>query len=281
MVRSSDEGKTWTTPEILFDDADDNRDPHIAQLDDGSLICTFFSWSSKEPPMKSAKNFTWDYFNKVKKLSGTQMVRSTDGGKTWEKTAHTITDGWVCSAPVRQLSDGTCMLGLYGENPPTGATIRSSDHGKTWDAPAIIPAPKGVSLDAETDWIRLNDGTLFAALRQSKNDMYFSTSSDEGKTWAEARDIGFAGHCPHLNRLSTGEIILSHRVPNTSIHISRDECKTWQGPFEIDSCIGAYPSTVELKDHSVLIIYYSEGAGSEIRAQRFKLTENGIEKLAL
>ncbi|HTL29792.1 MAG TPA: DUF4838 domain-containing protein, partial [Tepidisphaeraceae bacterium] len=113
MVRSSDEGKTWTAPEVLFDDPDDNRDPHIAQLDDGSLVCTFFSWSSTEPPLKSAKDFTWPYFNKVKRLSGAQMVRSTDGGKTWEKTARTIAKPWVCSAPVRQLSDGTCILGLY------------------------------------------------------------------------------------------------------------------------------------------------------------------------
>jgi hypothetical protein len=279
MVRSSDEGKTWTAPQVLFDDPDDNRDPHIAQLDDGSLICTFFSWSSTKPPLKSSKEFTWDYFNKVKRLSGAQMVRSTDGGKTWEKQATTLQKGWVCSAPVRQLSDGTCILGLYGER--TGASIRSTDHGKTWDAPAVMKAPPGVSLDAETDIIQLKDGTLFAALRQSKNDMYFSTSTDQGKTWADAKDIGFPGHCPHLNRLSSGEIILCHRVPNTSIHISRDECKTWQGPIEIDNCIGAYPATVELKDHTVLIVYYSEGNGSEIRAQRFKLANNGIEKLPL
>src|SRR5207247_1259395 len=35
MVRSTDEGKTWSAPSVLYDDADDNRDPHIAQLDDG------------------------------------------------------------------------------------------------------------------------------------------------------------------------------------------------------------------------------------------------------
>ena len=41
---TSDEGATWTKPAVLFDDEDDNRDAHIAQLDDGSLICTFFSY---------------------------------------------------------------------------------------------------------------------------------------------------------------------------------------------------------------------------------------------
>ena len=101
------------------------------------------------------------------------------------------------------------------------------------------------------------------------------------ESWSEAQDIGFQGHCPHLNRLSTGEIILSHRVPQTSIHISRDDAKTWQGPYIIDSCNGAYPATVELKDHTVLIVYYTEGPGSVIRARRFKLTPDGIAFLPL
>jgi len=158
---------------------------------------------------------------------------------------------------------------------------RSIDGCKTWQNPIPIVTPTGVALDAETDLIQLKDGSLYAALRSSKADMHFATSSDEGLSWTPAADIGFKGHCPHLLRLSSGEIILSHRVPNTSIHISRDECKTWQGPYEIDSCIGAYPSTVELKDGTALIVYYTEGAGSHIRAARFRVKGDGIELLPL
>jgi hypothetical protein len=139
--------------------------------------------------------------------------------------------------------------------------------------------PPGVSLDAETDIIELKDGRLFAALRHSKENMHFSTSPDAGKSWSPAADIGFKGHCPHLARLSTGEILLSTRIPQTELRISRDETKTWQGPFEIDHVFGAYPATVELKDKSVLIVYYTEGKDSHIRARRFKLTDAGIEFL--
>jgi hypothetical protein len=286
MVRSSDEGRTWSAPQVVFDDVDDNRDPHIAQLDDGSLVCTFFSWQLKGDRLKSKSAFDWKAFPKISRLHPAQMVRSMDEGKTWETTAHTIAPkGFVCSAPVRQLPDGTCVLGLYGSDKANkvevGATIRSTNRGGTWSAPVIIHAPPGVSLDAETDLIRLTDGRLFAALRSSKQDMHYAISTDEAKSWSEAKDIGFKGHCPHLLRLSSGEIILSHRVPNTSIHISRDDGKTWQGPYQIDSCIGAYPATVELKDHSVLIVYYSEGPGSVIRARRFKVTPDGIEFLPL
>ncbi len=213
------------------------------------------------------------------------MVTSHDNGKNWDTKARSLFPAWVCSAPVRQLPDGTCVLGLYGDNPEThlniGGSARSTDHGLTWEAPVEMKSPPGVSLDAETDIIRLTDGRLYAALRSSKQDMHYAISDDGAKSWSEAKDIGFQGHCPHLNRLSTGEIILSHRVPLTSIHVSRDDAKTWQGPYQIDNCNGAYPATVELKDHTVLIVYYTEGEGSVIRARRFRLKPDGIEFLPL
>ena len=46
-------------------------------------------------------------------------------------------------------------------------------------------------------------------------------------------------------------------------------------------CIGAYPATVELKDGTVLIVYYTEGKDSDIRARRFKVKPDGIEFLAV
>jgi sialidase-1 len=283
MTRSSDDGHTWSQPAILFDDPDDNRDPHIAQLDDGSLLCTFFSWHHKGPRYKSIKDFTWKSFHENAIAVGASFVRSRDGGQTWEKSANLIASGWFCSAPVRQLPDGTCLLGLYSEEAKTRnyrpGVVRSSDRFKTWDPPIRIPTPPGAALPAETDIIRLSDGRLYAALRGEKIHMHYSISADEGKTWSIAQDIGFDGHCPHFNRLSTGQIILSHRLPHTSIHISSDECKSWQGPYEIDSCIGAYPSTVELKDHTVLIVYYTEGGDSHIRARRFRVIPDGIEFL--
>jgi sialidase-1 len=39
----------------------------------------------------------------------------------------------------------------------------------------------------------------------------------------------------------------------------------------VDETLGAYPSTVELKDGSVLVVYYEEGQGSGIRAYRFRV----------
>jgi sialidase-1 len=49
----------------------------------------------------------------------------------------------------------------------------------------------------------------------------------------------------------------------------------------VDGVGGAYPSMVNLKDGSVLIVYYEEGGGSNIRTKRFRATPDGIEWLVL
>jgi hypothetical protein len=271
IVRSSDEGRTWTEPAVLYDDADDNRDPHVAQLDDGTLVCTFFSLRPKKDGAADD--------------AGVQVVTSRDDGRTWDAEARSVFPEWACSAPVRQLPDGTCVLGLYRGDEKTGLSIagtaRSTDRGRTWEPPVAIKAPQGVGLNAETDVIRLTDGRLYAAMRSFTDDMYYATSDDQAKSWSAAKKAGFPAHSPHLTRLADGAIVLSHRLPRTSIHVSRDDARTWKGPYQIDSCIGAYPAAVELKDHSILIVYYTEGGGSAIRVRRFNLKPDGLEFLPL
>lgn len=264
MVRSGDEGRTWSEPAVLYDDERDNRDPHLAQLSDGTVICTYFDyWKDGEQTRYR-----------------TMAVRSTDGGQTWAAQGQPVTpEMWAESAPVRQMPDGTLLLGVYAEgaNGSFGGVVRSTDGGRTWGAPIPIGKEANLPLDAETDVIRLKDGTLYAALRSSSINMHYATSSDLGLTWSAVRDIGFKAHSPHFTRLSDDTIIMTHRLPATAMHLSRDECRTWQGPYLIDSVGGAYPATVELKDKTVLAIYYEEGEGSAIRAQHLRLTPEGIE----
>lgn len=274
MTRSADEGRSWSEPVVIYDDEYDNRDPHIAQLSNGTLICSFFSLRQKAGHPEEYEGM------------GAQIIRSRDGGHTWETTGEAIqTDvgRWVCSAPVRELPDGTCLLPIYhqDEDGAWGGIVRSYDHGETWSREVTIGKESGLFLPAETDVILLQDGSLYAALRgDQEKHMHFATSPDLGLTWSPVQDIGFIAHAPHFNRLSSGEILLVYRGANTNLRISRDEGKTWIGPYIIAPEWGAYPATVELKDGSILAIYYTDGDGSTVRALRFALPSD-IQPLPL
>ena len=263
---SRDEGRTWNEPSALYDGPHDDRDPSIVQIKNGRLICNFFSLGKSDDPAKR-----WIGH-------GSWIVTSDDLGRTWSKPRQVAADAY-CSAPIRELSDGRLILGTYREtnNSAHGAVIFSDDGGDTW-SDVIDIDNGGHRLDAETDIIELADGTLYAAQRPT---MCSSLSKDRGRTWSVSKPMGFAGHCPYFLRTHDDIILLAHRVPSTSLHYSLDDCKTWSKNVSVDRVGGAYPSMVNLKDGSVLIVYYEEGGGSNIRAKRFRVTRDGIEWLFL
>ncbi|WP_372936668.1 sialidase family protein [Mariniphaga sediminis] len=323
LTRSEDEGKTWSNPVVIYDDVNDNRDPHINQMNDGTVVLSFFSLEfevseasgsdentpvyTKEQVAKYGNNPDLLHEQQPENLKkkvrptgsgkwetkGPYVLKSFDNGKTWEnegKFIATSKPGWNCSAKVKEMPDGTWLLPVYRSEPSIsaawGGVIPSSDRGKTWDA--VIPVGKEANLvlAAETDIILLKDKTLYAALRGDRSvvNMHYATSKDFGKTWTPVSDIGFVGHAPSFTRLKSGAILLSYRAfceengYYTGLRISRDEAQTWEGPYLADKTPGAYPSTVELKDGTILIIYYEEGAQSSIRALRFKMPQLTHEK---
>ena len=258
-VRSSDEGRTWSDPTVVVDTPLDDRDPSVTQLSDGRLLCNFFTYTE-------AAGFH------------VAVVESNDLGKTWSEPhfPEVAQQGnFACSAPITELPSGELLLPVYYEIPSSAKAglLRSFDGGRTWPELTIIDHTSTHRHDAEPHIIRLPDGRLFTALRPC---MCLAFSSDQGHTWT-VREAGFPGHCPHALVHSSGLLLLAHRLPETSLHLSADLGQTWQGPFVLDHVGGAYPSMVELRDGVVLCVYYEEGPGSAIRAVRFKPRPDGID----
>jgi len=260
---SRDQGRTWSEPEVIYDGPYDDRDPSVMQMSDGRILCNFFSLKPKE-----GGGYTG---------LGTWLIISSDQGKTWSE-AKCLVEDYYCSSPIRPFTATHLMLGLYraDDKDANGAVIISKDSGLTWSTPYDIDNG-GLRLDAETDVIFRPKRGFYAIQRAAEESMRYSISQDGGRTWSPSEPVGFPGHSPYLYRSPKGIVVCAHRKPKTSFHYSLDECDTWSNNVEVDNVGGAYPSMATRIDGNVLIVYYEEGDGSNIRARYFRIDrEKGV-----
>lgn len=198
-IISKDEGKTWSVPRLILNTPEDERDPSISCLPDGTLLCNYFTYG-KDQDIETC------------------LIRSKDGGQTWS-APEVILPGYATSTPIRRLRSGRLVMPVYtvdGSGKRAYAAVcLSDDNGRHWSNPHAIGLKAGKIID-ETDVYERKDGTLLAVCREV---MVGSESKDRGETWGEVFPLGFVGHCPYLLMTRSGVLLLGHRVPNTSLHL--------------------------------------------------------------
>jgi len=275
-VRSADDGETWDPAEVVADTPWDDRDPSITCLENGRLLCNWFTYYGGRDEARPGN--TTHY----KEL---WLSASDDHGRTWSEPhliPGTADAYWGCSSPIIELRDGDLLWPIYREytNPLRNwsAVIRSGDGGETWSEPVWVDETNADN--DEPALLELPSGRTLCLMRTNGGDsMWRSVSDDGGLTWRPSEKVGFPGQAPYLFRTEEGVILLGHRVPGTSLHTSLDDGETWSDTVPLDTCIGAYPSMVRRGDGAVLIVYYEEGVGSSIRAQKLKVTTEGVESI--
>ena len=290
MVRSRDNGKTWSQPETINNSPLDDRDAGIIQTKSGALLVSWFTSTAFMYPEKLKwQNLPPELLDSWKrhiaKISPETIVadhgnwtrRSVDGGKSWEKPVKTI--GSAPHGPI-QLRDGRLLyVGLSTHEKTLKLGVEESrDDGRSWQYLADIPVAEEdqrdpdwrVRMQDEPHVVELKNGNLVAMIRAEPKDhsqtyLRQSESTDGGKTWSVTHKTPIYGYPPHLIRLKNDWLLVVYGVRRDPFGehacISKDGGKTWDVEHEItlrtalNGDLG-YPSSVQLDDGSILTVYY-------------------------
>ena len=250
IMHSDDNGFTWSTPTTLIDTPDDDRHPSILELDDGTQICSFFTY-------------------RFPKEAYAKYTLSHDGGNSWTEPMDPLGKPIVSAfgnGPMIQLKDGSVVWvaeGRFDEDHAhsTIGIMRSEDHGKTFQLASVVKRDHELN---EPTVVELPSGRLVMVIRREGD---IAWSDDGGRTWEISDSTEWGVYDPHLISLPNGVLALFHgsyKKGGIRVLLSPDEGRTWHGPgkgygYSVDRSVYGYSSPMLLPDGTVYLVYLHTG----------------------
>jgi len=284
IVHSTDQGRSWSSPEVFFDSVTDDRDIAFNTLPDGTVVATWFSSLAWAERRRKIMRQEWEPLraqicpDTLRALARGWLRRSTNSGQTWEDLVYPTLVG-THAGPSPMSNGDLIYCGPYSvEDGSEMVATLSSDGGRTWRIAGKIPSPrihdpytnKSFSLFNENHALELAPGKILVALRGSADckTVHVTRSNDGGGTWTEPEDLGVFGYPPYLLRLRAGPILCIFSQRSTPLRISAivsyDDGATWdmrnvmtifECGLEGDIEMG-YPSAVELASGEIFCVFY-------------------------
>ncbi|MGN6697493.1 MAG: sialidase family protein, partial [Thermomicrobiales bacterium] len=269
LVRSTDDGRTWSAPRVVLDTPLDDRDPQIMQTRTGALLLSFFTYDWEQTPAK---------------VIGSYVARSEDNGATWSAPTPVGTAlAWTAtSAKIIELDDGRLLIPLYGAMPGSSAqratAVVSADDGRTWPASSEVTIAADPAVDfQEPALVALGGGKLLAVIRTARagNLAYTTDSADGGRTWTPPSKTDMQAQAPDLLALPGGVVLLTWGDVSGAFAPGRPVVGRLKYPGQVWSAAApvllyagtqkcgdeSYPSSVLLADGRTFTVYYDACAG--------------------
>ena len=271
LVRSSDDGETWTPTEIIRDSPLDDRDAGIIETARGTLLVSWFTAASFESNADYRDHAAALTTETRDRFIGNWVLRSADGGRSWGQPIRV--NASAPHGPV-QLRDGRILyLGVGVINGERAIVAEeSADDGRSWNVIGTVSHPletahRGLG---EPHLVETASGKLIGLFRVGGEDLserflYQADSDDGGRTWTPARVTPMLGFPPHLTRLQDDclLVVFGRRLApfGQRMCLSSDDGATWDGAGERivqaapNNDLG-YPAAVQLSDGSIITVYY-------------------------
>ncbi|UBM58675.1 glycoside hydrolase [Marinilongibacter aquaticus] len=297
LKRSTDQGRTWSAEEVVWDDEANTCGNPCPVLDEETgRIWLFMTWNLGE-------DHESEIIHKTSKMPRLPFsCYSDDNGKTWStplkmgEVCRDSTWGWYATGPGFGIQiknglfkgrlvipanhsyddpEGKIRNGPYGYG---AHVLFSDDHGETWErSEAIVPGCN------ESQVTELADGTLLMNMRSYNNQFAraVSFSEDGGKTWTEIEhDYQLVESKCQASILNFGtyngesmHLFLNPAVPlgrsHMSLKSSFDNCASWSNDKLIYAGPSAYSCLAQLQDGQVGVLFE---AGKESAYEKIVFT---------
>jgi hypothetical protein len=292
-VRSEDEGGSWTEPFVVYDTPLDERESGLTPLSDGSLVAHF--WSTFHTSESYGRMAPGSYFDETvsdwleevstdtyiaaEPFQGSRVARSADGGLTWSEVAEgpdTIHGGI-------EVTDGSLLVASYRLSRDYVTVHRATRWDGPWEQIAEVHSPDDSLRFGEPSILQLPSGRIIMMMRVTpkpysntdpRSVLWETYSDDGGRNWVDPFPTPLWGFPPHLTLLRDGRVVVVYgrrRPPFGQRAAVSVDGISWTADSEVvlrddapNEDLG-YPASLELRDGSVLTVYYQSHPSDTLR----------------
>ncbi len=169
VTESNNGGRSWSRARVVIDHGGvDDRNAAVAEMPDGTILVCYNTYTAKH-------------------VSKSRVIRSTDGGQSWEDdVAVDERDARTRSAPV-PLSTGDILLPYYVAPGNGSLAGLSGDGGRTWKTLRVPDVPGFVG--DEWDVLEVVPKRLIGLIRNSHRSragyFWMTESRNAGRSWSK------------------------------------------------------------------------------------------------